>query len=115
MMHTEEQEQASYSKGESVVNAEAAMARRAAVASLLVAVAVGVASLLQTPKYEASAHMLVKQVKGGQLETEDPRELQTIILTMIPAIDSRPIAEEAIRRLGLRMDPAELLDNLTVE
>jgi hypothetical protein len=40
------------------VNAEAAMARRAAVASLLVAVAVSVASLLQTPKYEASAPVL---------------------------------------------------------
>jgi capsular polysaccharide biosynthesis protein len=31
------------------------------------------------------------------------------------AIDSRPVAEEAIRRLGLQMEPAELLDSLTVE
>jgi capsular polysaccharide biosynthesis protein len=41
--------------------------------------------------------------------------LQTIILTMIHAIDSRPVAEKAIGRLGLEMTPAELLDNLTVE
>ena len=34
---------------------------------------------------------------------------------MIHAIDSRPVAEEAIKRLGLQMKPAELLDNLTVE
>jgi uncharacterized protein involved in exopolysaccharide biosynthesis len=66
MVHTEQQEQASYSKGESVVNAETAMARRAAVASLFVAVAVSVASLLQTPKYEASAQVWVDQKQGDQ-------------------------------------------------
>jgi capsular polysaccharide biosynthesis protein len=42
-------------------------------------------------------------------------EIQTVILTMIQAIDSRPVAEEVIGRLGLRMEPAELLDNLTIE
>jgi capsular polysaccharide biosynthesis protein len=41
--------------------------------------------------------------------------LQTIILTMIHAIDSRPVAEKAIQRLNLDMTPAELLDNLTIE
>jgi capsular polysaccharide biosynthesis protein len=41
--------------------------------------------------------------------------LQTIILEMTHAIDSRPVAEEVIGRLGLRIDPAELLDKLTVE
>jgi hypothetical protein len=34
---------------------------------------------------------------------------------MIPAIDSRPVAGEAIQRLELEMTPAELLDSLTVE
>jgi hypothetical protein len=34
---------------------------------------------------------------------------------MIHAIDSRPVADEAIQRLGLDMTPAELLDNLTIE
>jgi hypothetical protein len=34
---------------------------------------------------------------------------------MIYTIDIRPVAEEAIRRLELRMEPAELLDSLTVE
>jgi capsular polysaccharide biosynthesis protein len=41
--------------------------------------------------------------------------LQTIILTMIHTIHTRPVADETIARLGLRMEPAELLDNLTVE
>jgi capsular polysaccharide biosynthesis protein len=109
------------------VNAEAAMASRAAVASLLVAVAVSAASLLQTPKYEASAQVRVDQGQGDQqtYETESGEEIQTlfpkgarlqaIILTLAHFIDSRPVAQEAIQRLGLRMEPAELLDNLTAE
>ena len=46
---------------------------------------------------------------------EDVERLQAITQTMAHAIDSRPVAEEANRRLELRMEPAELLDNLTVE
>jgi capsular polysaccharide biosynthesis protein len=103
------------------------MASRAAVASLLVAVAVSAASLLQTPKYEASAQVRVDQGQGDQqtYETESGEEIQTlfpkgarlqaIILTLAHFIDSRPVAQEAIQRLGLRMEPAELLDNLTAE
>jgi capsular polysaccharide biosynthesis protein len=34
---------------------------------------------------------------------------------MIIAIDTRPVAEEAIRRLGLGISPDELLNNLTIE
>jgi capsular polysaccharide biosynthesis protein len=41
--------------------------------------------------------------------------LQALTQTMVQAIDSRPVAEEAIQRLGLQMDPSEVLDNLTVE
>jgi capsular polysaccharide biosynthesis protein len=125
MVHTEGQ--ASSNKGASIVNAETAMVMRATMASLLVAVAVGVASLLQTPKYEASAQLWVDWQQGDQqtyvtrsgeeIQTLPPGDegLQTIILTMIDAIDSRPVAEEAIQRLNLDMTPAELLDNLTIE
>jgi uncharacterized protein involved in exopolysaccharide biosynthesis len=42
------------------------MVMRATMASLLVAVAVGVASLLQTPKYETSAQVWVDQEQGDQ-------------------------------------------------
>jgi capsular polysaccharide biosynthesis protein len=118
------------------VNTEAAMVRRAAVASLLVAVAVCVASLFQTPKYEASARLLVDQKLGDQQQNlagsgeeiqteglpriridipEDQERLQQLTPMLPYAIDSRPVAQEAIQRLGLRMEPAELLNNLTPE
>jgi hypothetical protein len=46
---------------------------------------------------------------------EDVERLQAITQTMAHAIDSRPVAEESIQRLGLQMKPAELSDKLTVE
>ena|SRR5215217_7539835 len=97
------------------------------VAMVLAAACVRVASLLGPPVYEASAQLWVDQEQGDQstnfsgsgeeVQTLPPKGggLQPIILTMTHAIHSRPVAERAIRRLGLRMKPAELLDNLTVE
>jgi succinoglycan biosynthesis transport protein ExoP len=86
------------------------------VAVVLVAMAVTSASLQQAPTYEASAQVLVAfQQRHGQLETIPIVSLQQLAQTMIPAIDSRPVAEEVIQRLGLQTKPAELLDNLTVE
>jgi capsular polysaccharide biosynthesis protein len=107
-------------------------AARAMVAVVLVAVGVSEANLWQAPTYEASAQAWVDQKQGDQeiellanqarsgemIKTLPPSgedRLQTIILTMIHAIDSRPVAEEAIQRLGLEMSPAELLDNLAIE
>jgi capsular polysaccharide biosynthesis protein len=86
------------------------------VVCVVVGAAVG-ASLWQTPKYEASAQVWVDQKQGDQQTNlaGTVQGLQTIILTMIHAIDSRPVAEKAIGRLGLEMSPAELLDNLTIE
>jgi capsular polysaccharide biosynthesis protein len=101
-------------------------ARAMVLAVVLVAVAVSIASLLQTPTYEASAQVRVDQVQGDQqtyvtgsgemIKTLPPKGwLQQLTQTMTYVIDSRPVAEETIRRLGLRMEPAELSDNLTVE
>jgi capsular polysaccharide biosynthesis protein len=86
------------------------------VVCVVVGAAVG-ASLWQTPTYEASAQVWVDQKQGDQQTNlaGTVEGLQTIILTMIHAIDSRPVAEEAIQRLNLDMTPAELLDNLTAE
>jgi capsular polysaccharide biosynthesis protein len=86
------------------------------VVCLVVGASVG-ASLWQTPTYEASAQVWVDQKQGDQQTNlaGTVEGLQTIILTMIHAIDSRPVAQEAIQRLGLEMTPAELLDNLTIE
>jgi uncharacterized protein involved in exopolysaccharide biosynthesis len=86
------------------------------VVCVVVGAAVG-ASLWQTPTYQASAQVWVDQKQGDQQTNlaGTVEGLQTIILTMIHAIDSRPVAEKAIGRLGLQMSPSELLDNLTIE
>jgi len=98
-------------------------------AVVLGAVVVTVASLSQTPTYEASAQVWVDQEGGDQqnnlggsgeeIQTLPPpgqhRGLKALTQTMIIAIDTRPVAEEAIRRLDLRMSPDELLNNLTIE
>ena len=86
------------------------------VVCVVVGAAVG-ASLWQTPTYQASAQVWVDQKQTDQQTNlaGTVEGLQTIILTMIHAIDSRPVAEKAIQRLNLDMTPAELLDNLTIE
>ena len=95
--------------------------RKAAGALVVVVVcaawAVTAASLWHAPTYEASAQVWVdQQQKAQQTKWSGTVEgLQTIILTMIHAIDSRPVAEEVIQRLGLEMSPEKLLDNLTIE
>jgi capsular polysaccharide biosynthesis protein len=89
---------------------------------VLAALGVSWASYLQTPKYEASAKMWAdwKQGEywanlGGSGEEMQTLEYRELAPTMILAIDSRPVAEETIRRLELEMTPAELLYKLTVE
>jgi capsular polysaccharide biosynthesis protein len=81
---------------------------------VIAAYAVTSASLQQAPTYEASARVLVGWQQEGQWQTLEYRE-PPLTLEMMHAIDSRPVAEETILRLGLQMDPDELLDNLTVE
>jgi capsular polysaccharide biosynthesis protein len=81
------------------------------------------AGLQQTPTYEASARMLVDEQQedrwtnsggsGEQIQTLEYREPPT--LEMAQAIDSRPVAEETLLRLGLQTEPADLLDNLSIE
>jgi capsular polysaccharide biosynthesis protein len=95
---------------------------------VLAALGVISSGLQQTPSYEASAQVWVDQKPGDQqtyvsgsgeeIQTLPPKglgELQALTLAMVHAIDSRPVAEKAVERLGLQMGAAELLDNLTVE
>jgi capsular polysaccharide biosynthesis protein len=94
-------------------------------AVVLGAVVVTVASLSQTPTYEASALLLVgesspaQETGNGKIQlipnAPAPGGLQDLTHKMTMAIDTSPVAEGAIRRLGLRMKPAELLDRLSVE
>ena len=88
---------------------------------LVVAVVVGAAvgvSFWQTPTYEASALLMVGQepVEGQNTNLGGSVEgLQQLTQNMTIAIGTRPVAEEAIRRLGLEMSPDELLNKLTIE
>jgi capsular polysaccharide biosynthesis protein len=92
---------------------------------VLAAYAVTSASLQQTPTYEASAQVWVdvrspaQGTGNGKIQlipnAPAPEALRTLTQTIMGAIDSRPVAEETILRLGLQRDPDELLDNLTVE
>jgi capsular polysaccharide biosynthesis protein len=63
-----------------------------------------VATRLQPPEYDASALLRV-----DEYASPTGTDVQRVATT----IGSRAVAEETIRRLGLLMDPAELLDNLT--
>jgi capsular polysaccharide biosynthesis protein len=103
---------------------------------VLAALGVTLSGLQQTPTYEASAQVWVDQKQGDQqtnvsgsgemIKTLPPggEGLQAIIQPLVYAIDSRPVAEMTVERLGLQREPvgrlgpmgaAELLDNLTVE
>jgi capsular polysaccharide biosynthesis protein len=91
---------------------------RGLMAVVLVAVAVTLASSIMTPTYEASAQVLV----AFQGQSDEPRPIpkrflapQQLAQRMVVATRSRPVAEEAIRRLELDTSPDELLGNLTVE
>jgi capsular polysaccharide biosynthesis protein len=69
-------------------------------------------SLSQPAVYEASAKLVVRE---GQKTGVNQAPLRPILPTVTDAIDQRPVAEEVIQRLGLRMKPAELVENLSVE
>ncbi len=76
-------------------------------------------SLLQTPSYEASTDILIKQ---DQQESSTPTNiendvngLQKMTRTVAKAIDSRPTAEAVIQRLDLSTSPEDLRQGLRVE
>src|SRR5215213_6882102 len=92
-----------------------------AVASLLAAVIVTAVSLAQTPKYEASAKVLVTlEAQCGRRICPIPLAPAAPLTQLARAevrIDSPSVAKEAIRRLKSedRMSPDKLLHNLTVQ
>jgi capsular polysaccharide biosynthesis protein len=77
---------------------------------VIAAYAVTSASLQQAPTYEASAQVWVA---WDQRTLEYRGELPT--QEIMHTIGTRSVAQEATQRLGLQMDPDELLDKLTVE
>lgn len=73
-------------------------------------------SLLEAPRYEASIKILVGQ-RSDVNPTIAPSvlDLQQLTLTMAQAVNTRPVAEAATRRLNLSMTPENLLANLDSE
>ena len=92
------------------------IAARAMVPVVLVALTVTVASLASTPQYEASTTILIgKQGSEQPARKVDVQELQGSTKTLAAAADSRPMAEDAIERLGLSTTPDEFLERLDAE
>lgn len=109
--------------------------RRLWVIVLAVVISTGLAvgySLLQEPTYEAVSRLLVVQeepdIEDTALEsgTEsanliipgnlagDVAGLRDITGTVVQAVDTRPVAEAAIRQSGLGISPDDLLERLSV-
>src|SRR5829696_6272113 len=94
----------------------------AVIAILFVLFAVALSSQREAP--EASFRLTLEPDWGGRWET-GVKGVKFIPLYVTPPhrvvvsfardVESSAIAEEVIRRLGLRMTPDELLENLTVE
>jgi len=99
------------------------LSRRLVVLTVLVAWGVTWTGLMQQPTYEATAVLLVNLQhqqwwansggSGEEIQTLEYRGL--LVQTMLPAIESRPVAAETIERLDLPMEPNELLDRLRLE
>lgn len=88
----------------------------ALVAIVFTAGAVGF-SLLQTPRYQATATILVSQEPSEEGTSSLGSEIagvQSLVQTVTAAVSSRPIAEEVIEGLNLEMEPPTLLENLDV-
>jgi capsular polysaccharide biosynthesis protein len=87
------------------------------VAVVFAGLAAGV-SFYQTPMYEASIKILI----GQKLSNEAPNDLgnelqglQQITLTMVEAVNTRPVAQGVIQRLNLSTSPESFQKNLKVQ
>jgi capsular exopolysaccharide synthesis family protein len=82
---------------------------------LTISVAVGIAialSSLQTPQYEASIRILIRQESGIVDSPMNVGGLRDLTATMAKAVATRPVAEETISRLDLNVTPEQLLKGL---
>jgi capsular exopolysaccharide synthesis family protein len=73
-------------------------------------------SLYQTPVYEASLKIIVRQNTQTDTLGSDVDGLQRLTQTMTQAVQTRPIANGVIQELNLRVSPKDFLENhLTAE
>ena len=75
-------------------------------------------SVVQTPTYEASVKLLVGQKGGGDSANDlynEVQGLQQISMTMVEAVNTRPIAQGVIQKLNLSVSPETFLKNVQAE
>jgi capsular polysaccharide biosynthesis protein len=85
---------------------------------VFVAVGVSMASLSMTPPYEAVAEVglgLQQEGRGYQTLMFRGPTAEELMPSIVADADSRYVAQEVIRRLGLEMSPDEFLDSLHIE
>lgn len=78
-------------------------------------------SFLQTPMYVSSVRVVLEQGPAGDDNdairsiSEELEGLQTLATTMMEMGIPRPVAQDVIRRLDLRMSPEALLSDLSLQ
>jgi capsular exopolysaccharide synthesis family protein len=68
-------------------------------------------SLYQTPMYEASIKIIVRQKAPTDSLGSDVDGLQRLTQTMTQAIQTRPVTKDVIQELNLRVSPKDFLQN----
>lgn len=88
-------------------------------ATLTVALVAFVVSLLQPAVYESQSKVLISEKDSsaallGQVMPDLSSQPERALQTQVQLVEVRPVAEEAIKKLGLEETPDDLLDRVTV-
>ena len=83
--------------------------------TLVLAGTVVTVSLRQPPLYETSTKLLIGQNRQIIETPADAMSLQVLTSTIVEAVNSRPVAEAALKELNLRLTPEQLLANMDAE
>ena len=75
-------------------------------------------ALMQTPTYEASIKIMIRQERSGDTPPDLGNEvagLQQLTGIMVEAVQTGPVAQSAIQRLDLSMSQSDFLERLSAE
>lgn len=89
------------------------------IAAFIVAVVALSVTLIQPSVYEAQSKVLISEKDAsaallGSVYSDLSSQPERALLTQVQLVEVRPVAEAAIKRLGLSMSPAELLKRVEV-
>lgn len=89
----------------------------ALMALVLAALAVGYSLFVQTPRYEATTKMVIRQDEGAAQSGlgSDVQGLQDVAASMVEGVESPSVADGVIQRLDLSLTTANFLSNLEAE